>query len=699
MRLVLTAASMASGATLASGIALEQQTAVAANPIRKVVTMMQKMGKKLEEEAEAEEQLYEKFECYCKKTQASIEKSIERAQSTTPVSPEDIQKKKNKIKALKDEVKKLKADKLADEESLAASKVNREHEHDVYVHVVDEETETEQAAEGALEALGETPSFLQVGSNSHSGYGVGVGKPWLPKLLRGFDKSKKALDNFVMQKKVSAFLQGKGKPADADTTDVKTFIHEIEDEAHDQIAVEEKEEDVEIVVYVDVKKSKKEEIAALLNLLEKKMRAISALEVEVVNMEHDMENGAESLEDNKKMLAEVQKNCAQKAKDWDERKKYRVEEQVALADTIKMLNSDDALELFKKTIKPAALIQLSAARVEAIQKVRAIVNDLRSKPGKHHPALNFLALKLSGKKVDFSTIFKQIDEMIQLMKTEQADDDSKKTYCDSEFESSADKIKAANEKIEQVSADVDVAAKSIGAVVGEMEALQAGVKELDANIGEAQKNRKAEHAEFEALVAGNTEAIKLLGKAKNRLHKFYKPSLHETTTTTTEDPYATFVQISAYSQREEPAAPPPTFEGGYKANKAGSNAILTMMDTFIKDLEKEITISETEEKNAQEDFVETVEDAKQKRDADMKAAAGKAESKANLEADLQEAKGAKRNTGTELMDVQKYVSDLHAECDWLLANHDLRKKARIEETESMKRTKAVLNGADPNLLA
>ena len=50
------------------------------NPIRKVVSMMERMGKKIEEEGKHEEDLYDKFKCYCKKTMGELEASIQQQQ-------------------------------------------------------------------------------------------------------------------------------------------------------------------------------------------------------------------------------------------------------------------------------------------------------------------------------------------------------------------------------------------------------------------------------------------------------------------------------------------------------------------------------------------------------------------------------------------------------------------------------------------
>eukprot|EP00933_Yihiella_yeosuensis_P035077 TRINITY_DN28530_c0_g1_i1.p1 TRINITY_DN28530_c0_g1~~TRINITY_DN28530_c0_g1_i1.p1 ORF type:complete len:715 (+),score=211.33 TRINITY_DN28530_c0_g1_i1:99-2243(+) len=683
---------------------------VNANPIRKVVTMLQKMSEKLGNEAEHEKELYEKFECYCKKTQKSLQDAIDAAESVGPITPEDIEAKKNEVKALQNEVKKLKSDKIDDEASLQSAKVNRDKEHTVYVKVVGEEKQTEHAAESALESLGvsttEKPSFLELNSdsqksNSHSGFGIGAGTSWLPELIHGFMHSKRA--TIVAKRKVAAFLEGKGKENPADMEDVKTYITDIEHEAEDDIVVEDKEEDKEVVDYTGVKTSKKAEIAALLDMMEKKMKAMGTLEVDIVNMQHDMANGAESLADNKKMLAEVAKSCASKASDWKERQTYRADEQVALAETIKMLNSDDALELFKNTIKSPALLQISQNRQKVLDQAKAIVDNLRSNPknAKHHSALNFLALKLAGNQVDLSSVFKKIDGMVVLMKTEQRDDDSKKQYCNKAFDESAERIKGVSRNLEQISASLETGKQSVEKLAGEMKALKAGISDLDSSIAEASENRKAEHASFNELISGNTAAVKLLGMAKDRLNHFYNPSLAPNTATTTANPYdLSLVQISEHNARAptvEVGTPPPTFSGDYKARGEESNGILKMLDTLANDLEKEMTVSRTEESHSQKEYEETVAEAQRKRETDLKSIQGKAQSKADVESDLIEDKDAMSAKSTELHTAKKYVSDLHGECDWLLQNFDLRKQARVEETEGMTRAKAVLAGADFSL--
>merc|ERR1712118_133470 len=75
-------------------------------------------------------------------------------------------------------------------------------------------------------------------------------------------------------------------------------------------------------------------------------------------MKEDLDDTQKAMIEDKKFLAELVKGCATKQGEWDERCKMRTEELLALADTIKILNDDDALELFKKTLPAPTLIQM-----------------------------------------------------------------------------------------------------------------------------------------------------------------------------------------------------------------------------------------------------------------------------------------------------------------------------------------------------
>merc|ERR1719261_876075 len=61
-----------------------------ANPMRRVITMLQMMVKKVEEEGKKETELFEKFMCYCDTGKATLGKSISDAQEKIPQVESDI---------------------------------------------------------------------------------------------------------------------------------------------------------------------------------------------------------------------------------------------------------------------------------------------------------------------------------------------------------------------------------------------------------------------------------------------------------------------------------------------------------------------------------------------------------------------------------------------------------------------------------
>lgn len=129
-----------------------------------------------------------------------------------------------------------------------------------------------------------------------------------------------------------------------------------------------------------------------------------------------------------------------------------------------------------------------------------------------------------------------------------------------------------------------------------------------------------------------------------------------------------------------------------------SNGVIAMIDALVGDLEKEIQEMEFEEKDAQEEYEEFIEDSANKRATDSKSLTDKESAKADAEANLIKLEDETKNKMTENMNVMESLKDIHLDCDWLLQNFDTRKEARTGEIDALKKAKAVLSGADFSLI-
>jgi septal ring factor EnvC (AmiA/AmiB activator) len=395
--------------------------------------------------------------------------------------------------------------------------------------------------------------------------------------------------------------------------------------------------------------------------------------------------------------------------------KIRSEELLALADTIKLLNDDDALELFKKTLPTPSLLQITAS--QAAVKSRAL-GALQKSAGDYR--LNLIALALKGKKVSFDKVIKMIDDMVALLKEEQIDDDNKKEYCEKTIDQTEDKIKELEWTISDLSKAIDDAKEGIATLSDEIAALEDGINALDKQVAEATEQRKEENAENKETIANDSTAKELLAMAKNRLNKFYNPKTYKPapkrvlseeeritvnmggTLAPTAAPggiAGTGLTAPAVSALAQVAPPPPPETMGAYVKKAGqSNGVIGMIDLLAADLDKEISETETNEKEAQKEYEQFMADSANKRALDSKAIADKEGAKADLEARLLKDEDEKTATTKEAMATHEYLAEVHGDCDWLLTNFQTRKEARAGEVDSLAKAKAVLSGADYSLL-
>merc|ERR1719420_2148760 len=134
-------------------------------------------------------------------------------------------------------------------------------------------------------------------------------------------------------------------------------------------------------IYEELMAAKTKLVEELTKMIEDKLTRIGELGVEIVNMKEDLEDTREALEEDKKFLADLKKNCATKEEDWDLRCKMRSEEILAIAETIKILNDDDALELFKKTLPgSASFLQVKVTAKEMRQEALAALKTAKRSP-------------------------------------------------------------------------------------------------------------------------------------------------------------------------------------------------------------------------------------------------------------------------------------------------------------------------------
>mmetsp|Transcript_5100 Transcript_5100/g.11288 ORF Transcript_5100/g.11288 Transcript_5100/m.11288 type:complete len:705 (+) Transcript_5100:74-2188(+) len=692
---------------LAAGISSVSATEASANPIRRVVKMLQSMTTKIEAEAEKEEELYKKYMCYCKTSSGTLEEGIAAAETKIPKMESALEEAKSQKASLEQQLKEHKAGREEAGEALANADSLREKEAAEFAEESAELTANIDALTKAIKAISTgMGSFLQTGA---------------AQALRRLTVNSASLNSADRDILMSFLDQGSSSgyaPASGQIVGIlKVMKDEMEKDLADITAAEEEAKKNQ----ADMKAAKEKELAAHTAAIEAKTERTGKLGVEIAEMANDLEDTKESLAEDQKFLADMDENCDTKDKEWEQIEKMRAEEKLAIAETIKILNDDDALELFKKTLPSPSFVQMATSSRELRQRALALVKKAPMAHKSDRAALDLIAMALTGKKVSFEKVFTLIDELVEVLAKEQGEDDKKKAYCEEQFDTTEDKVKALQQTLSDLELAIEETKEAIATLTEEIKALTDGIAALDKEVADATETRKEEHEAYVELMQSDGAAKELLGVAVNRLQKFYNPALYKPppkrVLSEEEQIAANFgeplpatpapggiagtgvmalVQIHAHNAAAASSAPPPPPEAfaPYAKKAEMSNGIFKLLDMLVADLDKEMTEAEADEKNSQASYEKFLEDAAESRALDSKAFTNKELAKSNAGSQLETVKEGTAATKKEKAATEEYLSSLHSECDWLLKFFDMRKTARAEEVDALKAAKAVLSGAD-----
>merc|ERR1719359_616033 len=151
---------------------------------------------------------------------------------------------------------------------------------------------------------------------------------------------------------------------------------------------------------------------------------------------------------------------------------------------------------------------------------------------------------------DFSAVVKMIDNMLDVLSKEQADDLKKKDWCIDELQKADAAEKKEQEEMDTLVSTIEETSDEIAGIDDEVKTLQEEISQLDRNVAAATEQRKKEHSEYSETISMTEAAIQLVGKAKNRLNKFYNPKAYKPPAEKAELDQEEFVQIRRHSHHK-----------------------------------------------------------------------------------------------------------------------------------------------------
>lgn len=613
-----------------------------ANPIRKTVILLQKMQAKVTEEGHKEKELYDKYICHCKETKAELLDSISKGKaSITEKSDEMVRfqdQKGQKVAA----VEKDRADRKSAQEVLKSTMALREKEGaESAVEIADLKSNI-KALQAAIKVLqGKGGSFLQRDT---------------AETLRMMVNQN--VENRADRAFIFSFLSNDREQYAPRTGEILGVLKQLLVDMQGQLQEAENKESDAVTTFEDLVGAKRRELGALTKSVESKLTQDGALGTEIVQSEHSLKDSKRILGEDQKYLEELEEMCKARTDEWKIQSKLRSEELLTIAEAIKLVNSDDALDLFKKTLSPtgSTLLQVEVSESEMRDAALTTLQQSSSSLQDGNVRVNLIAMALHGKKVAFKVVITMIDDLIRTLLREQKDDADKVKYCKKSLRNTQDKNKDLTRVVHDGKSAQEDLQSQIERVVADKQQLSMAIKNLDTATVQMTQERQQDHAESVEVLSDAGAAIQILQYAIARLEKFYNQGSH---------------------QKTENASP-----------------VISLMQSLVTELEKKISKVQTEQQIAQSDYTSMMHKSALRRQAYEASVMSKDLETASLQKDMSSLQEKTASDADERKATHNLLTSLHSGCDWLLQNYDTRDGARQSEIDSLNNARAVLSGAD-----
>jgi len=725
------------------GMAGTVQASTAENPMRKIITMLQDMAKELEREGEVEKEIFAKALCTCEGGTASLQKVIDDSTASIEELTSKVATGNAEKAQLTQEVSEHKGNVASATKDLDEATMLREKESKKFSY---EEKDTKSN----IAALGKAIPAIEAGMG-------GAALMQMPGQTAKMDKFRryvevtKMLNNDERTEVLSFLDQGSDEQSQSGASgEILGILKNMKDEMEKDLGDLQAQEKTDHEGFMELKAAKTSEITINEKAIIEKEKRIGSVALALSQDGHDLEDTTEEKANAVKFKANMEEQCATVEKDKAMREKMRADEIAAISDAVKILNDDDALEVFKKVVPSAALVQ--KPNYEALlQLMSKKGSKISAKDGHHKNALIQLHNKEEPKKEDPMTtgdavassekvVEDMINTMVAVLHDEDVGDEHKRNWCTNETETAYEIQAEKKETIEKTTTTITEEEDMLATTIAEIQALKDKIAATDKMVHEATEERKNEHQEFVDAFATSATALRLIDKAITRLEKFYSPEKHAKEVKAVKEAALAKAGLSLSQSKKDadkvqklankmlPAdfdallqiretkrmseselSTMKRFENSIRNGvdpvvipetpktyeKKESGGVMGLMNEFKTDLKTDMTESETSEKMQAKDYVRMMGDAHATRKQDVKSLQDKETAKAALDQSLSDHKKKLMLVEEELQNLNLYIVQLHTECDFLVRNYEARHEGRVDEETGLEAAESIVTENEP----
>ena len=634
-------------------------------PVSKVLKLLKDMKAELEADGKNDQAIYDKLACWCETNNRDKTTATATANKQITQLVSDIQRLAAKAASLKASIAQIEKEVAANQKALKEATAVREKEAAEFNEDDRDMLQSIQALKNAVFVLGKHhSSFLQMPTVSLVEVKTAAEHVLkAPKLTTLAPSQRKVLSALVQQPNANAGSYNSQSGA------IFGILKQMKEEFESNLSSAQKTEQQAQSDYDSLKAAKETEINAGVTKAKQQTQSMADANAALADAKESLSSTREALASDVQFLQDLKLRCNDMDAEFAERQRVRTQEIAAVGEAMQILSEDDARDNFSKTL---AFVQKKDRRARGAAVLRAA-------------GLTQLANQ-AGFDV-FAKIKESIDKMAADLKQTQADEVKEKDSCETQLRENDIATQKKQRDITELTTFIDEATQTIETLTKEIATHNAEVAEMQKQMKVASEEREAENKEFQTAVTEQRAAQDVLSKALARLEVFYKggPSAKA----------PSLVQQVLSGDATPGAAAPPEPKGFDKyENNRGATGVMQMIQNIIDEaaqMEKDALKAETDAQAAYEEFIKNSNDSiattngliAKKSDQKSATTAAKVEAEADRRAALEDAER-----------LQATNADIHANCDFLLKNFEVRQAARTQELEALAEAKAVFSGAD-----
>eukprot|EP00929_Paragymnodinium_shiwhaense_P103758 TRINITY_DN6748_c0_g1_i1.p1 TRINITY_DN6748_c0_g1~~TRINITY_DN6748_c0_g1_i1.p1 ORF type:complete len:721 (+),score=294.72 TRINITY_DN6748_c0_g1_i1:79-2241(+) len=608
-------------------------TALSETPVEKVITLLTDLKAQVQEEGKTEAGTYDTFACFCKDQTKTKSESITTGQDNINSLSASIQAEtaEQAEKAAELSERKTKQEGLAGDLTETRSRCLKEDAEFEAKHA--DLAKALKSLEGAIKAL----SGAKPGS-----------------LIKIKDAVKQSIAlagafNLAVAPKHQAALQALLQKDSVDPLDPDYAFHSqsivdmldnLEKDFKDEKDASQSEWDKAKTSCGDLQKSISDEMKENNDAMDTLKTDIEALKSSIAEDRESLVEAESLMQEDKVYLKDLTRRCEVRAKDWDQRSQLRANEMEALSEALailenKVLDLDSvnkrASLLLRRPVhvervnttasvnhtsgaaaapskaksaavqkkeasakKPVSFLQEAVKRLRGVtahgskmERAQRLLQEAGDRLQK--PEMSALAESIAAD--PFLKVKQLIQQLIEKVLAEAAEDATQKGFCDTEIGKAKSDRDYRSADIEKLTAELGSLEAKKDEIKQTIEDLRLAANETATALDDAEKIRDEEHEANLETIKKAREGSAAVGEAIGILRHFYKTSARAKVALVQKSP------IDA----DDPGA---GFEGAYRGNQESSAGILGLLEVLKADFDRTLRETTSLEKQAAADHVE-----------------------------------------------------------------------------------------------